>query len=344
MRAAAVVAVLVTSGCGRIDFDGTSTDDAATPDAAGPASFDPTRSGCTQASAGPFVLAGSTPTQGGGYGVWVEPPFILRADTTGGLHSLAFDGTAFSQRGAVSGIGWVEAVTSGDGRTLFVGAPGTGLAVVELSSTGELTLLMQEANTVVEARRAWVTEPYVFVPAGGAGLHALRWDGSALTPVGTALTTIGWAQAVWAAGNRVLFADANAFRVLDFDGTTFTETVTRDSAHGGVSRVWHAEPTIFVANGDGATAYRIAGNSLVELDTFPTAGAARDIWADGQHVFVASEAGGVYGLRFANDRFTLVDQVGAGDTALGVFGDGTYVYANFAGGLRAYRGFECAAW
>ncbi len=338
-----VVALVVTSGCGRFAFDDAATDAGAT-DAAEPAVFDPTRSGCMQASAGPFVLAGSTPTQGSGYGVWVAPPYILRADTTGGLHSLAFDGTTFSQRGAVGEIGWVEAVTSANGRTLFVGAPGTGLAVVELAASGELTLLTQEATTVVEARRAWVTEQWVFVPSGGAGLHALRWDGSALTPVGTPLTTIGWAQAAWAKDSRVLFADASAFRVVDFDGATFTEAVTRDTTHGGVSRVWHAEPIVFVANDDGATAYRIAGDALVELDTFPTAGTARDIWADGQHVFVAAETGGVYGLRFANDRFTLVDQIGDGGTALGVFGDGTYVYANFTTGLRAYRGFACAAW
>ena len=345
-RVAVAVALLAASACGRIDFDGTPGPDATvTPDACPAcAAFQPVVGGCTDADAGPFQLAGTAPTQGGGYGVWVAPPFILRADTTGGLHSLAFDGATFTQLDALPNLGWVEAVWS-EGSTLFVGAPGTGLAAVDLSPTGELALITQDTGTLKEARRGWAAGDTLYVPTGGSGLHAVRWDGTTLTPIGTALPTVGWAQSAWARGTRVLFADANALRVVDFDGSTFNEPVPRDTTHPGTSRVWSDGTTIFVAHGSGATAYRIVGNALVELDSYTTTDAARDIWSDGYHVFVAAQSAGLIALRFANDTFTLVDTIATGTQALGVFGDGTYVYSNdLAGGLRAHTGFRCQRW
>jgi hypothetical protein len=343
-------ATLLASACGRRGFDELTSDAAvADPDAGLDActscggAFQPSVGNCRTASAGPFVRVATHPTAGGGYGVWSAPPNILVADTTGGLRNLWFDGTAFASVGSLSGLGWVEAVWS-DGTYFYVGAPGTGLAVVDVSGDGALTLRTQETTKLVEARRGWTANGLQYVPSGPNGLFAFRYDGSALTQVGVPTATLNWAQGAWATGSRVLFADGGVFRVLDFDGTAFTDVITPDARHGG-SRVWSDGDKIFVASTAGATAYRLQGTTLLELDTFPTAGNARDIWSDGVHVFVAAEGGGLYALAFTNDTFSLVDQIHTGGLSLGVFGDGTYIYGNDStGGLQAFSGFRCTSW
>ncbi len=346
---------LLASACGRIGFDGGSSsgDDTIPHDGGGPDActadscepFQPAKGNCTQADTGPFAQVAIYPTQGGGYGVWAAPPYVLAADTTGGLHSLRLDGSVFTEVGDLQGLGWVEAVVS-DGTFYYVGAPGTGLSVVKIGATGELTLLTQDTINLVEARRAWFSDGLLYVPAGGDGLFAYRFNGTTLAKVGSRAMSMSWAQGVWASGSRVLFADANVFRVVDFDGTSFTDYITPDSTHTGSTRVWSDNTNIFVANADGVTAYKLVGPSLVELDTFPTPGGnARDVWSDGQHVFIAAEGAGVFALTFDGTNFSVVDQVDTGGTSLGVFGDGTYIYTNdLAGGLRAYGGFTCRTW
>ena len=344
----AVIAALA-SGCGRLGFDGKGGDDGAgTGDACAGScggTFEPSVGGCTAADGGPFVLRGTFPTAGGGYGVWSAPPHLLAADTTGGLHSLRFDGAAFTELDHLTNLGWVEAVVS-DGRYFYVGAPGTGLTVIALdTSTGQMTQLAQNTTTLAEARRGWFADGVMYMPSGGDGLFALRFDGAAITQVGTNIASQSWSQGVWAKGSRVLYADADRFRVVDFNGSTFTDVIPPDARHGGTTRVWSDGTTIFVASADGATAYRLTGTTLTELDTFATTAAARDIWSDGQHIFVAAEADGEYALTFANDRFAMVDRVDTGDVALGVFGDGNYIYTNdLNGGVRAYSGFTCHSW
>lgn len=341
----ALIAVLA-SGCGRLGFD-------AQGDAGGSAdactgtcaqAFDPSTSGCTTADTGPFVARGSFPN-GAGYGVWSAAPHLLAADTTGGLYSLRFDGSAFVENDHVTGIGWVEAVVS-DGQYFYVGAPGTGLAVMSLDpTTGKLAMRTQNVAPLAEARHAWAANGVLYVPSGGDGLFALSFDGTTLAQLGAKLNSQSWSQGVFARGSRVYFADAARFRVVDFTGTGFTEAVTPDASHANSSRVWSDSRAIFVANADGVTAYRVIGSALTELDTFATTDTARDVWSDGQHVFVAAESAGVYALAFTNDQFTLVDQIDVGGTALGVFGDGTYIYSNaLTGGVRAFSGFACRSW
>lgn len=329
-------------GCGRLGFDGVSSDATPAPDAS---AFDPVVGGCTAAEAGPFVERGIFAAAGNGYGVWSAAPYVLAADTTGGLYSLRFDGTKFVELDHVTGIGWVEAVV-GDGKHFYVGAPGTGLSVFSLEpTTGKLTIRAQNLTSLVEARRGWPGAGVFYVPTGGTGLYAVSFDGTTLAQVGAKMDSQSWSQGVWASGSRVFFADAARFRVVDFTGSGFTESVASDSTHASSSRVWGIGNTIFVANADGATAYRIAGNTLTELDTFRTTDVARDVWSDGQHVFVAAQTSGLYALSFENDRFALVGRIDIGGSALGVFGDGTYVYANsLGGGVRAYSGFACRSW
>ncbi len=344
-RCIAVVAVLA-SGCGRLGFDGHG-DDGEKPDACTGTcgSFEPSVGGCTAADAGPFVLRGLFPTDGGGYGVWSAPPHLLAADTTGGLHSLRFDGTQFTELDHLTNLGWVEAVIS-DGNYFYVGAPGTGLAVLALDpGTGHMTELARDTTSLAEARRGWSANGVIYMPSGGAGLYALRFDGSAIHFVGAKTDTLSWAQGVWAKGSRVLFADADRFRVLDFNGTTFTDVVAPDAGHSGSSRVWSDGTTMFVANANGLTAYQLIGNTLTELDTFATNAPARDVWGDGQHIFVAAEAAGMYALTFTSGAFTVVDHIDTGGGSLGVFGDGNYIYTNdLNGGVRAYSGFTCHVW
>lgn len=344
-RFATTALVLVATACGRYSFD--SLPDAAsngTSDAAVDAAFDPLVGGCLDAEPGPFQLRATEPPRVLGYGVLAAAPFILRAETDGGIDSFSFDGTQFSLRDSLTGLGWAEAIWKADG-VFFVGAPGTGLWVVTLAADGALGVVAQDTTTVVEARRGAVTGGIVYVPSGPDGLHALKWDGSQLTTIGTPLPTLGWSQGVYALGSRVLFADANAFRVVEFDGSSFSEPITPDTNHGGTTRIWTDGTTTFVANADGITAYSIGPTSLTELDTFATAASARDVWFDGQHVFVAAETAGVYALRFDGSSFSLVDQFDTGGAALGVSGDGTYVYANDGmGGLHAFAGFACKRW
>lgn len=343
------VSAALASGCGRLGFDGLGGDDGgASPDACAgtcSGSFEPSVGGCTASDSGPFVQRGAFPTAGGGYGVWSAPPHLLAADTTGGLHSLRFDGTTFTELDHRNDLGWVEAVVS-DGQYFYVGAPGTGLFVIALDTgTGHMTLLAQNTTTLAEARRGWVANGVLYMPSGGAGLFALKFDGTAITQLGSNLATQSWAQGVWAKGSRVFYADGDRFRVVDFTGAGFSEMVMPDTTHGATSRVWSDGATIFVASADGATAYRLAGTTLTELDTFNTDSAARDIWSDGQHIFVAAEADGLYALTFANDQFAYVDRITTGGTTLGVFGDGNYIYANdLSGGVRAYSGFTCRSW
>ncbi|MDB4960498.1 MAG: hypothetical protein JWP01_497 [Myxococcales bacterium] len=347
--AGVLAAVWLAGGCGRFGFDRESTDaptagaDAGNDAGADASSFVPDVGNCLVAERGPFVDVGMFPTQGGGFGVFSAPPDLLVADMTGGVHNLRFDGSAFTEVGSLSSLGWVEAVW-GDGQYVYVGAPGTGLAVIEVASDGRLTLRAQDTTQLREARRGAVSNGVIFVPTGPAGLFAVRFDGTSIAQVAPALPTVSWSSGVWARGSRVLFGDGASFRVLDFDGTSFTDVVPPDARHGG-SRVWSDGVTIFVASNAGATAYRVSGATLVELDTFTTAGNARDIWSDGTHVFVAAEAGGIYALAFEADQFSLIDQISPGTSALGVFGDGTYIYANDAtGGVHAYAGFRCQSW
>ncbi len=335
---------MLASGCGRLGFDGLGGDGGGSADAVS-GTFEPAVGGCLAAETGPFVQRGAFPTTGGGYGVWSAPPHLLAADTTGGLHSLRFDGSTFTELDHLTNLGWVEAVV-GDGQYFYVGAPGTGLTVIALDpGTGQMTQLAQNTTTLQEARRGWFANGVVYMPSGGAGLFAIKFDGTAITQVGTPTATQSWAQGAWAKGSRVLFADGDRFRVLDFTGSTFTDVITPDSRHVGTSRVWSDGTTIFVASVDGATAYRLVGTTLMELDTFGTTAAARDIWSDGQHIFVAAEANGLYALSFNNDKFTLVDRIDTGGGSLGVFGDGNFIYANdLNGGVRAYGGFACHSW
>jgi hypothetical protein len=347
-RSFAVIAALA-SGCGRLGFDApVGSDSGAQPDACTGScgsTFEPSAGGCTASDAGPFVQRGAFPTAGGGYGLWSAPPHLLAADTTGGLHSLRFDGSTFTELDHLTNLGWVEAVVS-DGTYFYVGAPGTGLTVIALDTgTGQMTQLAQNTTTLAEARRGWFANGVMYVPSGGDGLFAIKFDGTAITQIGAAIASQSWSQGVWAKGARVFYADADKFRVVDFNGATFTDVIPPDARHSGTTRVWSDGTTIFVASADGATAYRVTGSTLTELDTFATAAAARDIWSDGQHIFVAAEADGLYALRFENDKFAMVDRIATGGTTLGVFGDGNFIYANdLAGGVRAYSGFACHSW
>ena len=193
------------AACGRLGFDG---HDPAT-DGPEATPFAPTSNSCTNASGGPFTAVGSFPTQGGGYGVWSAPPYLLEADTTGGLHALHFDGSTFTQTGTLPDLGWVEAVVS-DGNHFYVGAPGTGFYVVDLLGDGSMHLAAQDL-AIAEARHAWFGNGNIYVPAGGSGVYALHYDGTTLVQVGTPTNSMSWSQGVWANGSRVFLADADAF-------------------------------------------------------------------------------------------------------------------------------------
>jgi hypothetical protein len=336
VRRGSLIVSILLAACGRFGFD----DQAAPgPDAV---PFAPTSNACTHAASGPFHAAATFPSSGGGYGVWSAAPYLLEADTTGGLHALRFDGVAFAETGTLSSLGWVEAVVS-DGTHFYVGAPGTGFYVIDLAADGSLHLAAQDL-TITQARHAWFGNGLIYVPSGPAGTYAVSFDGSSLSQVGTPTATMSFSQGVWADPSNVFLADGNVLRVLAFDGSTFSDVVAPNSNHQSTTRIWSDGSLTFVAAGDGLIAMRFANNTLTELAVFPTPSPGRDVWSDGQHVFFAAEEDGLYALAFDGSQFSVIDHVPTTIQTLGVFGDGTYVYANDNAGLTAYRGFACDAW
>ncbi|MFT3697332.1 MAG: hypothetical protein QM831_29590 [Kofleriaceae bacterium] len=336
------VSVLAVAACGRFDFDGHSPDAPLSPDAK---PFSPLSNGCTSADSGPFTALANFPTAGeGGYGVWSASPFLVEADTTGGVHALTFDGTAFTERGHLDGLGWVEAVVgnTADPTQYFVSAPGTGFYIVNLAIDGQLSIASSDL-TIAEARHAWSDGTNIFVPVGADGVHALHFAG-AITDLGS-IGSRNFSQSVIAKDGYIYLADDAVFRVLSFDGTTFMD-VGEAIDHPGYARMWISGSTVFAATGDGAVAMHWDGAALTTLDHFATPVNSRDIWSDGQHVFLAAEEDGLYALNWDGAHFTQVDHVPVtGAQTLGVFGDGTYIYANdYSGGLTAYSGFACTAY
>lgn len=333
------VGLLAVAACGRFDFAPIET---RAQDATGDATpFAPTSNACGAAATGPFVPVANFPTTGGGYGVWSQAPYLVEADTTGGLHSLTLDGGGFTEHGHLEGLGWVEAVV-GDGTHYYVSAPGTGFYVVELGADGSLALAGSDLS-ISEARHAWFVGSTIYVPVGGDGVHAVRFDGTAISEVGTKTSSHGFSQSVVADASYIYLADNDVLRILTFDGAAFTD-VAQASDHPGYSRVWVAGSTVFAATTEGAVAMKWDGTTLATLDLFPTAAQGRDVWFDGQHVFFAAQEDGLYALAWDGAHFTKLDHVPSVQQTLGVFGDGTFIYVNdFAGGLTAYSGFRCSS-
>ncbi len=312
------------------------------PDATAPV-FDPTSNACLSAHVGPFTEVARFPTSGGGYGLWSKPPYVLEADTTGGLHQLRFDGATFTELDHRTDLGWVEAVVS-DGTYFYVGSPGFGLTVFEIGADGTLLQRAQD-TTISEARHAWFGNGLVYVPAGGSGLYAVQFDGLTIQHVGTPTPTSGWSEGVFVQRDHIFIADEAAFRILAFDGSMFSDTVPGVTAHTGSTRVWVAGATVFVAEAEGVTAYHFDGTTLTDLDTFAILAGekVRDVWSDGAHVFLAAQQDGVYALAFDGSHFALVDHVALAGETLGVFGDGTTIFVNGGDGVRAYDGFGCTS-
>ncbi len=302
--------------------------------------LDPLVLGCRRAESGPFVEAARFSTPGEAYGVWFHAPFVLVADTTGGFSTFSFDGTSFSMLARVPTTGWTEAIWN-RGDDIFVAAPGTGLSVFRLDGAGTPIPIDDDLVVGVEARRGSTSGEYVYVPSGGAGLLAYRFEADVLTPTGTALATTAWSQGTWTdAVGRIYLADGDSLRVLSFDGAMFSE-IDRD-ALPGATRVWGGVDVVYVAHRAGVSAYAFDGVTLTSVAAFPTAGTARDVWSDGATVFVAAEGGGVYALSFAGSAFALLDRVDTDGMALGVVGDGQHLYVgDQGGGIKAYDGFRC---
>lgn len=341
------VALLLLAACGRVGFDDLAVagDAASEPDAGSDAAveepFQPSVGNCIDADDGPFVEAARE--VGPGYGVFVRPPYVIMAVIGEGLRALTVDGGTFQRTGQLALPGqFVEAVV-GDDQALYAGVPGYGLVALRLDDDGSLTLLDENTTDVSEARRSWLAGGRVFVPAGNQGLHAFTFTGTQLAEVGTPIASQSWGQAAWATGNRVLFADAAALRMLDFDGSAFTEVMAPVMDHTNYNRLWSNGTIAFAATDQGIVAYQLGGASLTELAVFPTAEVARDVWSDGQHVFVAAQGDGFYALTFDGTAFTELDHLPS-PHSLGVFGDGTYIYLNDRDvGLRAMTGFRCTA-
>ncbi len=300
--------------------------------------FQPSVGNCIDADDGPFVEVARE--LGDGYGVFVRPPYVLMAVIGEGLRALSIEGGTFRRTGQLALPGQFAEAVVGDDQALYAGVPGYGLVAMRLDADGSLTTLDENTTDVSEARRSWLGGGRIYVPSGNQGLHAFTLVGTQLVEVGTPIASQSWGQGVWATGNRVLFADNAALRMVDFDGSAFTEVMAPVMDYTNYNRIWSDGTVAFAATGEGLVAYQLGGASLTELALFPTAKAARDVWSDGQHIFVAAESDGFYALAFDGAAFTELDRVPS-SSALGVFGDGTYVYLNDRDGLRAMTGFRC---
>jgi hypothetical protein len=322
-----------------VGFDELSVDAQGQPDAPSEEPFQPSVGNCIDADEGPFVEAARE--LGQGYGVFVRPPYVLMAVLGEGLRALSVEDGAFRRTGQLDLPGQFFEAIVGDDQALYGGVPGYGLVAVRIDADGSLALIDENRTDVVQARRSWLAGGRVYVPSGNEGLHAFTLEGTQLVEVGTPIASQSWGQAAWATGNRVIFADGAALRLVDFDGTTFTDVMAPLMDHTNYNRLWSDGTVVFAATDQGVVAYRMGGASLSELALFPTAEVVRDVWSDGQHIFVAAQGDGFYALAFDGTAFTELDHLPS-PHSLGVFGDGTYIYLNDRDdGLRAMSGFRC---
>lgn len=300
--------------------------------------LDPAANGCAAAEEGPFVEVGRFDTAGAAYGMWIDGPHVLVADTTGGFLTFTFDGAAFTAIARID-TGWTEAIWSRAG-DIFVSAPGTGWSVFRLSDLGIPTLLVEERAVATESRRGWSDEARVYMPNGGGGLLAFDFGADVLTPVGEPLATSGWSQGVWSDGRDVFFADGDRFRVVRVDDIGLVELTS--VALPGATRVWGFDGEIYAAHATGVVAYTFDGIALTEQARFTTPTSVRDVWSDGVHIFLAAEAAGVYALRLEGRELVQVARIDTDGQALGIVGDGTYLYVgDQTTGIKAYAGFRC---
>lgn len=315
--------------------------DAGPPDAGPPppVTVPPGGNACADADATGFRQVGRLVTGGDvAYGVWTRPPFVLVANTTGGVGSYRFDGASFGLVDRVSTVGWAEAIWSDRG-VFYVSAPGTGLWTFDVASDGRFVPLGEVYGEAREARRAWGDGTHLYVPNGTGSFVAFRITGTELSLVGST-DLVGFAQGAFVDAGVIYLADGDALRAFRFSGGSFDELDRVDLALA--SRVWVLDGTAHVGHRDGVSAYRFDGVRLTPAGSIPTADMVRELWSDGVHLFAAAETAGVYAYRYASGAYVEVDRVDTGGRALGVVGDGTYLYVGDAeAGVEAYSGFAC---
>ena len=294
---------------------------------------------CLSAETGPFIEEARFTSLVSARGIYTFKERVIVADTTGGLRSLSFDGSAFAQIEQRADIAWTQHISS-DGTHLLVSSPGTGFFVFDVDDTGSFVDIASETSTLDEARRAWSLNGRIYVPVGVPGTWTVTRQGSTLTPQ-SQTASLAFTTGAWSDGTYVYVANSTGLQAFGVSGDSLQllDSVTYSASD---SHVVGIDNYIFAGSAAGVRAFTFDGTSLTQVGLGSTPETVVGLWADGVHVFAAARLAGLYAFTFDGSDFTEVDAVDTDGDAQAVIGDGEFIYlADRGGGVKAYSGFSC---
>lgn len=301
--------------------------------------FNPDKSNCTATSPGPFVQAGQIATSTA-RGVWGDGVYLYVADNSGGLKAYSFDGTIFTLKGTYNTTtGHVQ--VWGDGSYVY-SARGGSVDAYTFDGTN-FTRVATYIGSLGTVNDVWGDGRYVYV-AHASGLAALTFNGAAFTLITNYALTA--ANSVQGDGNYIYTVETGAggVKAFLFNGTAFTLAGT--SGVSGSYSTFSDGTNLYTANGSNSSSVRnFNGSTFTALATTSVANSStgRTVWGDGVNVYLGSTSTGkVWALRYDGTSLVSLSEVSV--NGWDIWGDGHYIYvASAAGGLYAYKGFECIA-
>ncbi|MEM6956458.1 MAG: hypothetical protein AAF645_12255 [Myxococcota bacterium] len=294
---------------------------------------------CVRGAEGPFAEVGSVATGNPTRGLWFRDPYLVSAETFGGLASYRFDGANFTEIDRITGI-WFTMGIYAEGETFVVGSPGRGLYRIRMDGEGRFTEESLTEGDLVEARQAWSDGFVTFVPTGGDGFHAVERVEEGYRILDTVPTaTNGWSEAAFARDGRIWLAQVNAgLRLFRFESERFLELdVFSESRMGSL---WVTADLVIAGSMNRLQVWENADVLGVPLDRATVDGVVEHVWSDGATIFatVASRLYAFSGTRTLREA----DQIDLSDTALSVVGDSQFIFVGENdSAIRAYAGFEC---
>lgn len=185
----------------------------------------------------------------------------------------------------------------------------------------------------------WSAPPNILVADTTGGLHNVRFDGMAFTPVGD-LAGLGWVEAVWSDGQDYFVgAPGTGLSVVSVAANGALSLRTQNTTQLiEARRGWVANGIIYVpTGGSGLFAFRYANSALTQVGT-PTAstGWSQGAWASGSRVLFAD--GSTFRvLDFDGTTFTDVVTPDARYGGSRVWSDGAKIFVASSSGATAYR-------
>ena len=280
---------------------------------------------------------------------------IFMSDGTNGLFAYAFDGTAFTLKSSVNGIGPALKISLRSDGKIFL-ANGDKLSVY--SYNDEILALESTLTSIFDVRDvAFGTDGTVYVTdwsEGGISAHSYQnasfsfIDSIHHFPNGNACDI-----AVSSDGTILLANGPDGLRAYTFDSGSFTLKAHINESSGSINGMIGVavgpDNTVFAIDTENLYAYNYNGSSFIKTAEWP----ANDAWgvtvgAEGT-LFVSCKSIGLYAYRYKGNTFEMMarlyndtheDYVYANNTILTA--DSTVILANGTFGLSAYdyTGYE----